>query len=60
MNLKKRFLRVFYKLPLEELKYTVVILDGEPMSWKVVKQEVDQMTSVGDECLSKLAEMGII
>lgn len=60
MNLKKRFLRVYYKLPRGEEKETIVVIDGKPCSWNVVKQEVEHSTAVGVDCLEKLVKMGII
>ena len=60
MNLRKRFLNVYYKLPDGEEKNTIVVLNGHPLSWNVVKIEVDKGTSVGDECLAKLMRMEII
>lgn len=60
MNLKKKFMNVYYKLPSGEEKMTIVVLNGQPLSWNVVKVEVDRNTPIGKKCLEKLAKMEII
>lgn len=53
-------MNVYYKLPDGEEKMTIVVLNGQPMSWNVVKLEADKGTSIGTTCLEKLARMEII
>lgn len=61
MNLKKRFMKVFYKLPHGEERMPIYV-DGlnRPYSWNVCKTEIERNTEFGTKILNKLAELEII
>ena len=38
----------------------IIVVDSEPISWKVAKLEIDHETKLGDEILKKLETLSII
>ena len=61
MNMKERFYKVFANVPIPE-RSSVIYVSQEhgPVSWRIVKLEVDHDTEFGDEALQALDRMGII
>ena len=64
---KKRFLRVYQNLPLNERKNTILILEDKkakpekkPLSWDIVYLEIDQETKLGEKILDKLIKLDLI
>ena len=55
-----RFFRVYHNLPLMERSGVVCVINGEPMSWKVVNIEVRGKTEIGQRAINKMARMKII
>ncbi|MBU1071173.1 hypothetical protein KKG65_02040 [Patescibacteria group bacterium] len=60
MDLKTIFLNSYANVPLGLRGEIIVVLDGQPMTWNVVKVEVDSNTQKAKEILQKLFELGII
>ena len=56
----ERFMKVYAYLPLEERKLTVVVIDGEPVSWTRAWKEVQGKTDLGDCIVKKLVQKGFI
>lgn len=59
-DLGSRFMKIYSNLPLEEREQTVVVIDDEPVSWKMAKREVTEQTELGAEILKKLDELDIL
>lgn len=59
-GLQERFFKVYNNLPLKEREQTVVVIDDEPISWKMAYREIAEETDLGPEILEKLIKLGII
>lgn len=57
---KERFYKVYENLPLGIREETILVINGEPISWKVVKLEVDNSTPLSGEMLERLVSLGFI
>lgn len=55
-----RFHRLYPNLPLPERRMTCVVIDGEPISWKLAYMEIKNKTKLSKKILEKLAEMKLI
>ncbi len=55
-----RFLKIYNNLPLEERKQVVLVLENEPISWEVARNEIIHNTKKGNEILQKLIGLNII
>lgn len=60
MDLKAKFLKVYSNLPLGVREEVVVVIDGEPLSWKVAQLEIEQNTKKGNEVLDQLNKLQIL
>lgn len=60
MDYKERFYKVYNNLPLGIRDETILVIKGEPVSWKIVKLEVDNDTPLSREMLEKLISLGFI
>lgn len=60
MDLKAKFLKVYSNLPLGVREEIVIVIDGEPMSWKAANLEVEQDTKKGSEILDRLSKLRIL
>jgi len=57
---KERFMRVYSNLPLNMRKEVIVVINKEPISWDVARNEIEHDTQLGKEILKKLMELKII
>ncbi|HBE90781.1 MAG: hypothetical protein A3E37_02735 [Candidatus Andersenbacteria bacterium RIFCSPHIGHO2_12_FULL_46_9] len=57
---KERFFKVYANLPLNVRDQVVVVLDGEPITWRVANLEIVEDTESGRQILEKLANLEII
>ena len=57
---KAKFLQTYANLPLGLREEIVVVVDDEPISWKVARIEVEHDTEKGKEILKKLVKLGIL
>jgi len=57
---KERFLQTYANLPLASRDEIIVVVDGEPMTWKAAKIEVEAETSIGMKILDKLEGMKLL
>ncbi len=60
MDKKQRFYQVYNNLPLNLREEVVIIVNNEPITWKVAKLEIDENTKIGEEILDKLELLKII
>lgn len=60
MNLTERFYKVYNNLPLNLREEVVLVVNNEPVTWKVAKLEIDQDTPLSREILGKLSSLEII
>lgn len=60
MDLKAKFLKVYANLPLGVREEIVIVIDGEPLSWKATQLEVEQNTKKGKEILENLNKLQIL
>lgn len=60
MELKERFYKVYNNLPLNVREEIILVINDEPITWKVAKLEIDQDTGLSKEILGKLATLKII
>ena len=60
MDNKQKFYKVYGNLPLNLRDEIIVVINNEPISWKVAKLEIDADTKIGQEILIKLDELEII
>ena len=57
---RQRFYKAYSNLPLNLRDEVIIVVDSEPISWKVAKLEIDHETKLGDEILRKLENIEII
>ncbi|MCJ7450780.1 MAG: hypothetical protein MUP58_03510 [Candidatus Nanohaloarchaeota archaeon QJJ-9] len=55
-----RFMEVYNNLPMEERDQPVVVIDGEPVSWKMARREIAGRTDLGKRIFKKLKKLKII
>lgn len=60
MTKKEKFLQIYANLPIASRNEIIVVVDGEPMTWKAAKIEVEINTSIGMKILDKLANMNLL
>lgn len=60
MDLKETFLNIYNNLPLNVRDEVVLVVNGEAISWKVAKNEIDNNTKLSLEILQKLHELSFI
>ena len=54
-----KFHQAYANLPLGIRGEIIAVVDGEPMSWKVVKLELDGGTEMGFKVMEYLVRLGI-
>lgn len=57
---KERFYKVYNNLPLGIRDEVILVVNDEPITWKVAKLEIDNDTPLSKEILEKLAALEII
>lgn len=60
MDLKERFYKVYNNLPLNLREEVIVVVDNEPITWKVARLEIDQDTKLSKIILEKLEVLKFI
>lgn len=58
--LKERFYKVYNNLPLNLREEVVLVINNEPITWRVAKLEIDSNTKLSEEILEKLEALNII
>lgn len=60
MSKKENFYKVYSNLPLNIRDEIVLVVENEPITWKVAKLEIDNNTKLGNIILEKLEALKII
>lgn len=60
MEAKEKFYKIYGNLPMNIREEIIVVVDGEPISWKVAKNEIDNDTEISKTILHKLETLQII
>lgn len=60
MDLKQQFYKVYSNLPLGVRDEIILVINNEPITWKVAKLEIDNDTPLSKEILEKLVALQII
>lgn len=58
--MKEKFYKIYNNLPLNLREEIILVIDNEPLTWKVAKIEVDQETKLSQTILEKLTSLKII
>ena len=59
-NLKSRFYKTFANLPLGVRDEIMLVMDGQPMTWNVIKLEVDTNSKLSKKALSLMSELKLL
>lgn len=57
---KEIFLKLYANLPVGERSQPVVVLDNQPISWEIARNEIIHNTERGKKILEKLKELEVI
>ena len=60
MDKKDRFYKVYNNLPLNLREEVILVINDEPITWKVARLEIDGNTSVSKVILEKLDALKFI
>ncbi len=60
MDLKEKFFKVYNNLPLNLRDEVILVLNNEPITWKVARVEIENDTKLSKEILNDLRRLGII
>lgn len=60
MDKKAQFLKTYANLPVGVRDEIIVVIDGESLSWKAAKIEVELETKMGKEILEQLTKLHIL
>lgn len=59
-DLKERFYKVYSNLPINLREEIILVVDNEPITWKVAKLEIDENTQLGEAILKKISALNVI
>jgi len=57
---KEKFFKVYANLPLNLRDEIILVIDDEPITWKVAYLEISNNTKLGEQILGKLEALKII
>lgn len=57
---KEKFHKVYNNLPLNIRDEVILVLNNEPITWKVARLEIDNDTKLSSTILNKLQALGVI
>jgi len=60
MNLKDRFRLTFIDLPLPEREKVAIVVGGKPLTWNVLRLEVEAGTKIAEEALEILNDLKLL
>ncbi len=60
MSLRSRFIRTFADLPIPERDKVAAVIDGIPMTWNVLRIEIENETEIGLKALEFLEKYELI
>ena len=58
--LRENFLKAYANLPEDERSQTIIIIDGEPYSWKRAYDEIKVGTKLVNKILEKMHRLGLL
>lgn len=56
----ERFFKVYSGLPIEERDNPIVVINDEPINWKLAHEEISNETKIGEKILNILMDLKII
>lgn len=56
----ERFMRVFTNLPIEERSMVIIVIDGNPITWKLALDHIKHETEFGNRILKKMLALQLI
>ena len=56
----ERFFKIYSGLPLDERNNPIVVIDDEPINWKLAHEEISNETKRGEAILKMLIDLEII
>lgn len=56
----ERFFKVYSGLPIEERDNPIVVIDDEPINWRLAHEEISNETKRGEKILNILIDLEII
>lgn len=59
-EIQSRFLSVYQNVPIQERGKTVVVIDDEPISWRIAYLEIKNETDLGKKIGEKLVMLDIV
>ncbi|MDO8662633.1 MAG: hypothetical protein Q7K98_05380 [Candidatus Omnitrophota bacterium] len=59
-NLREKFLITYPNLPLNARKETILVLEGQPITWEVAYFEIRNDTPASKKILQKLQELKLL
>lgn len=60
MTNKEKFFKVYANLPLNLRDEVILVIDEEPITWRVAYLEISNNTKLGEQILEKLEALKII
>lgn len=60
MDKKERFNKIYANIPLNLRDEVIIVIENEPISWKVARLYVEENTKLGELILKKLEELKVI
>ena len=60
MDLREKFLKIYANIPEDLREDIIVVIEGEPYSWRSSFLEIKDKTDKGNEMIKKLESMNII
>lgn len=60
MTQKEKFYKVYANVPLGLREEVILVMDDEPISWKIARVEIDGETKIAKKILGKLEALKII
>jgi len=59
-HLKSQFIKKYANLPIGVREDIVIVIDGEPLTWKAAKLEIEQETKKGKGILQELVILKLL
>ncbi len=60
MELKEKFFDAYNKVPLGIRDEPILVINDEPISWRIARLEIEANTPLSEEILQKLSALNII
>ncbi len=60
MTNKEKFYNIYANIPLNLREEIILVVDDEPITWKIAKLEIDNDTKLSEKILGKLEALKLI